>query len=420
MKQGESADLYLIKYKKTYICIEIGTKVKKRLLFNDLERYVDHKNALVVTGMRQVGKTTLMRQVYDQIAGPKLWFDFENPLDTLYFEDQDYSNSYQSLCLKAGVKEERLHVFIDEVQHFPEITQIVKYHIDHFGVKYYLTGSSNFYLKNLFPESLSGRKFLFQLHPLSFNEYLYFTDRKEKLLETSDLDNLLKSSNHYKDFIEFEAEYQDYLSYGGFPEVCLTQNQDTKLLVLRNIFSSFFEKDLAVLSDLQDIRELRNLILLLAPRAGNLLDVTRIASELGVQRTKVYQYLEFLQGVFFLDLLPKYSKSIDRSVAGGRKVYFADNGLLQVAGQVSQGQLLENSVSNQLKPYGEVSFYPKKNAAEIDFIVNKQVAFEVKTQGTDRDTQKLKRLADKLDLSNYRVVSQKYFEHEKALFPQMI
>src|SRR5664280_1553180 len=135
--------------------------MKKRLLYNELVRYLNHKNALIITGMRQVGKTTLMRQIYDEIKDAKLWFDFENPLDTMCFEDEDYNNIYKNLIKQAN--NEKPVIFIDEIQNFPRITSIIKYHIDHYKLKYIITGSSNFYLRNLFPESLSGRKFLFTL-----------------------------------------------------------------------------------------------------------------------------------------------------------------------------------------------------------------------------------------------------------------
>ena len=69
-----------------------------------------------------------------------------------------------------GKKIGKLSVFIDEIQNFPEITKVIKFLIDHNSVKFYLTGSSSFYLKNLFPESLSGRKFLYELPPMSFQE----------------------------------------------------------------------------------------------------------------------------------------------------------------------------------------------------------------------------------------------------------
>ena len=87
-------------------------------------------------------------------------------------------------------------------------------------------------------------------------------------------------------------------------------------------------------SDMKDVRELRDLILLLAPRNGNMIDISKIASSLGISRMKVYTYLEFLQGIFFLKLVSKYTGSIDKSVAAGKKVYFSDSGLLNLIARV--------------------------------------------------------------------------------------
>ena len=143
---------------------------KKRLLYYDLEKNLSNKNIIIITGMRQVGKTTIMKQLYQGLGQvKKLWFDFDNPLDQKVFEDIDYKNIYRRLAENAELnKKERIYVFIDEIQNYPEITKILKYLLDNYGVKFIVTGSSNFYLKNLFPESLSGRKFLYELWPLSF------------------------------------------------------------------------------------------------------------------------------------------------------------------------------------------------------------------------------------------------------------
>lgn len=81
--------------------------------------------------MRQVGKTTLLRQVYDSLNEAKLWFDFNNPLDMLHFEDVDYHKIYQYLSKLAGNGSNKLFVLIDDIQNFPEITKIIKFHIDH-------------------------------------------------------------------------------------------------------------------------------------------------------------------------------------------------------------------------------------------------------------------------------------------------
>lgn len=358
-----------------------------------------------------------MHQLYDNLEiKTKLWFDLGNPLDQKIFEDIDYDSIYSRLNQLAGGGNDRLFVFIDEIQNFPEITKVIKYLIDHHKVKFVVTGSSSYYLKNLFPESLSGRKFLYQLAPLSFREMLYFrglVDKKEAVG-----DDLVK--NGQIDNITFEKRkvfYEEYLQFGGFPEVITTDGVETKTAILKNIFASFFEKDLKILSDYKDIRELRDLILLLVPRVGSLLDVSKLASELGVERQKIYGYLEFLQGTFFLKLLSKFSKSIDRSVAGGRKVYFSDTGLLNTIGRVNDGQLFENAVVNQLDPYGKISFYNQRNTMEIDAVLDGKIALEIKMNGSVRDLDKLQKLSEKLGLGNSFVISKSHLKDNIFLSP---
>lgn len=397
--------------------------MKKRLLFYQLSKWIDHKSALVVTGMRQVGKTTLMKQLFNELPEdkPKFWFDFENPFDQKVFEDIEYNNIYLRLKEMAGArKNQKIYVFIDEIQNFPEITKIIKYLIDHYSVKFFLTGSSNFYLKNLFPESLSGRKFLFNLSPLNFQECLYFRDKislKEAEEKNKTFDQKPISIFTAK---KFELDYEEYLKFGGFPEVVTTEDSETKKQVLKNILQSFFEKDLKLLSDYKDIKELRDLLLLLVPRIGSMLDVTKVANELRVDRATVYSFLEFLQGIFVIRLLPKFSKSIDRSVAGGRKIYFTDNGILNALGKVNEGQSFENSMVNQIANYGDLSFYNKRNTAEIDLILDKQTAFEVKLRGTERDCQKLANLSESLGLKDRFVISKSFVEQKGFLSPVQI
>ena len=394
--------------------------MKKRFLFHTIKKNIDHKNALIITGMRQVGKTTLMKQIYDEVEAPKLWFDFDNPLDMLQFEEVDYNKIFHNLKNSLNTTGKRIYIFIDEIQNLPEITKIIKYHIDYYNVKYIVTSSSNFYLKNLFPESLSGRKFLFVLPPLNFSEYLYFHDKTgEQPQERISFDFILEKQNR----VEFEksnADYEDFIEFGGFPEVVLTKDTETKKAVLKNIFASFFEKDIKILTDLKDIRELRNLILLLVPRTGNILDITKIAGELEINRVKMYNYLDFLQGAFFLQLVSKFSKSIDRSVAGGKKVYFADTGMLNIIGKVNNGQLFENAIANQLKAYGDLSFYNQRNTAEIDFILDKETAFEVKINATEKDLKRTSYLAEKIGVKNSYLIGKNFTEIEKTIFPMFL
>ncbi|MCX6793484.1 MAG: ATP-binding protein [Candidatus Gottesmanbacteria bacterium] len=394
--------------------------MQKRLLFYELKKHITHKNALIITGMRQVGKTTLMRQLYDEINTAKLWYDLDNPLDQKIFESLDYHSIYAYLTTQVTDHKQRLTVFLDEVQNLPQITKVIKFLLDQYGVKFIITGSSSFYLKHLFPESLSGRKFLYELYPLAFREFLYF----KNILSFTQANNRslheqLLSANEIE-YIRRKQYYDEYVAFGGFPEVVMNPDSATKKLILKNIFAIFFEKDLQLLSDYKDMRELRDLILLLVPRVGSMLDITKIASELGVERTKIYAYLEFLQKTFFIRLIPKYTLSIDRSVAGGKKIYFTDTGILNTIGTVNDGQQFENAVMNQLILYGTVSFYNQRNVTEIDAIINKDTAIEIKLTGTQNDYVKLLKWANKIHINNVWIMSKTHRSFAHCALPHFL
>ncbi|MCZ7612736.1 MAG: hypothetical protein M5T52_04120 [Ignavibacteriaceae bacterium] len=142
---------------------------------------------------------------------------------------------------------------------------------------------------------MSGRKFIFILQPISFNEYLFFNDKITKREPNKNLD--LKSSYSLLDFKKYETDYQAYLEYGGFPEVVTTTDNATKKLILKIYLLHFLKKDIKVLSDVKDILELRDLILMLVPRTGNIIDITKLSNQLGINRVKIYYYLELLQGI---------------------------------------------------------------------------------------------------------------------------
>ena len=147
----------------------------RRKLLSILQSYVSLKEILVITGMRRVGKSSLLKMIYDSLPSVnKLMLDIENPLDRSIFEEKDYNNIIINLS-KLGVdKTQKMYVLLDEIQAFPEIVKPMKYLFDHHEIKFVVTGSSSFYLKNLCPESLSGRKIELELYPLDFDEFLYF------------------------------------------------------------------------------------------------------------------------------------------------------------------------------------------------------------------------------------------------------
>ncbi|MEK7627267.1 MAG: ATP-binding protein [Patescibacteria group bacterium] len=382
-----------------------------RKLEAQLKKNLHSKQAIIVTGMRRVGKTTILRELYETISNNKIWFDFENPLDVKYFEDIDYNDIYQNIIQKGNLNAlKRVYVFIDEVQNYPEISKIVKYLIDHYGVKFVLTGSASYYLKNLFPESLAGRKIIFEMYPLDFEEFLIFKkENRERYQKIKNKKNITEL-----DYELYDKYYQEFVEWGGFPEVVLASDKDAKRQWLEDIFGSYYQQEIVNLADYRKGHKVRDLIILLAVRTGSRLDLVKLSQELQIQRATVYSYLAFLQDTYFIHLVSKLSRSVDREVSGTQKVYFCDNGILRVMARVSDGQLIENAVYNQLKTKGHVSYFRKKSGAEIDFILDKKMAYEVKRTASPVDVRSLERMRRLAKLKQGFVVSQQYVKVGKG------
>src|SRR3989344_4449803 len=264
----------------------------QRQLFPKIEAELATKEITVITGMRRVGKTTALRHLYDLVKSEnKTMLDLENPLHRKVFEEVNYDSIWHNLQEFGITNTAKAHIFIDEVQNLPTLSRAVKYLYDHWDVKFVLTGSSSYYLRNLFPESLSGRKMIFEMHPLTFAEFLTFK-QVNRVAETSFL-----SKARHKNKIAYEKlvpYYNEYMEFGGFPSVVLEKNQERKRKMLSEIFTSYFEKDAKNLADFRDMSKLRDLILLLIPRIGSRIEVLKLSTALSVSRETVYTYLAFL------------------------------------------------------------------------------------------------------------------------------
>lgn len=379
----------------------------ERTIHKQLKDRIDTPEIVVVTGMRRVGKTTALQMIFNEIPSKnKVFIDIENPIDQRVFEEKDYNNIWANLQVYGISNKERSYIFLDEIQAMPSIVKAVKYLHDHYNVKFFLTGSSSFYLKNLFPESLAGRKIVFDLYPLSFEEFLIFKNYAKEFHES------LTDKDNNKNPVTFEKSrklYEEYLEYGGFPQVVLTEDRNEKITQLNDIFKSYFEKDVRLISDFKQIRHFRDLLLLLLQRTGSKLVISKLASEVGISRETVYAYLAFLEGTYFINLVTPFTRNPDREVSGAKKVYLCDNGFFRHFGRVSNGALLENAVYLNLRKYGTIQYYQRRSGREIDFILAERlVGLEVKRTGTADDYRRLESLGKSLALQEYYIITQEY------------
>lgn len=377
-----------------------------------LEAELNTREIVVITGMRQVGKTTLLTHLFDRAPSTnKALIDLENPLHRKLFEEENFDNVWKNLESFGVTPKTKAYLFIDEIQNLPMVSSVVKYLYDHWPVKFFLTGSSSFYLKNLFSESLSSRKVVYELFPLTFGEFLIFKGIGQSAPVGFGQKALNKNIVSYQKLIKFFDEYREF---GGFPAVVLEPDFSRKRNVLEQVFKSYFEIDVKSLADFRDLSKLRDMILLLSARVGSKLDITKLSSELGVTRETVYSYLEFLSQTYFISFLPRTTKSVDRRISGQKKLYLCDGGLANVIGKLSGGALFEQAVFQTLRPHHSLAYFAK-GEREIDFIVDETAGLEAKLTATGRDLADLSKRAKGLRLAEYYIVSHSFDQQNKVI-----
>jgi len=368
-----------------------------RAIFFEIEKYFRTDEIIVVTGCRQTGKTTTLRYFFEKVDSQnKLFLDLENVLNRKYFEEENYEtikSAFEFLGLNFSKK---AYIFIDEIQYVKNLPSVVKYLKEHYKVKFFLTGSASFYLKNLFSESLSGRKYIFNIYPLTFKEFIKFKGYKVVEHPPKILDRIL------------ESLFQEYINFGGFPGVALKKDSGEKRKKIQDIFSSYFEMEVEKLKDFAKLSKVRDTLLLLFSHSTLLLDVSKLSQELGITRITLKEYLDFFEKTFFFDFIKPFSQNKDVEIRKRAKIYPVDVGLAREFGTSEIGKLFEIAVYQNIKVKNTVNYYRKKSGVEIDFIVNKKDAFEVKVSPYVSDVSKLIKLFSNLKgIGNYKIVSLK-------------
>lgn len=372
----------------------------KRQIFDELKAHLTEPEVTVVTGMRRTGKTTALHFLLEQVSHEnKLYLDLER----LEYRRIFLKNSFQEMeadLAFLGIDFTKPSVIaIDEVQLIPEVVSFVKYYHDHFSVKFLLSGSSSFYLKNKLSESLAGRKTIFEMHPLDFGEFLAFRGKDSQRLKT-----MRWAPFRELVYTSYQQDYEEYLKFGGFPQVVLSDSEDKKSRALRDILNSYLELDVKLLADYSVIDDLYKLVTMLAGRIGSKLDYQKLSILTGISRHKVKDYLQLFKATYFLQVLSPFSLNPDRSIAVQPKIYFSDTGLIGQLAQVSSDALFENAICNQLTPLGQVNYHQKKSGQEIDFILNGEQAIEVKETPGPSDLKKLRARATALGLTTTTLI----------------
>jgi len=328
-----------------------GIEMIKRSLEKGILNRLDDEKIIIIYGARQVGKTTLLRKLFEN-ESDVLWFNGDEAHSHALLSD---SNSER---FKAIIGKNRFLV-IDEAQRIEDIGLKLKIIYDNIpDVKVIVSGSSSFVLASSVNEPLTGRKWEFLLHPFSFEELVADT-------------NLLKEL----------SLLEQRLLYGSYPEV-VTKSEDARSLLIE-LSSSYLYKDVLEFGKLLKSNKLINLLRALAFQIGNEVSLSEISRLVSLDVKTVDKYLAVLEKSFVIFSIPSFARNLRNEIKKGRKFYFVDVGVRNalinqfapLANRNDVGGLWENYLISERRKYlsdnniyGSSYFWRTHSQAEIDYI----------------------------------------------------
>ena len=328
----------------------MGNYITRTLESKILQNMADNK-AVIVYGARQVGKSTMLKHLLKDTDNV-LWLYGDQPQTQSFFADISVSN------IKSLIGGNRI-VVIDEAQMIKDIGIKLKTFTDYLDdIKVIATGSSSFDLANKINEPLTGRKWEYQLLPLSFKE-------------TADASSVFEEMGHL----------ETRLIYGYYPEVVMHPGEEKERLL--ELVTSYLYKDVLILENLQKAEKITKLLQALAFQVGSQVSYTEIAALVGLDCKTVEKYIDLLEKAFIIYRLTSYSRNLRNELKTCKKIFFYDNGVRNALISAfnplglrdDTGLLWENFIMAELfkkdrnaKKFARRWFWRTKQKQEIDLI----------------------------------------------------
>ena len=338
-----------------------------RTLQAKIEERLAPGKAVLIYGARRVGKTILLKEIFNKIEGKKM---------LLIGEDMDVQNMLQnrSVLHYRQLFEGINLLAIDEAQSIPEIGSVIKLIIDEIPhIQVIATGSSSFDLLNKIGEPLVGRASQFLLTPFSIRE-------------------IAQKQNG----MELRQNLENRIVYGSYPEVVGMTSNTMKEEYLRDIVNAYLLKDILAIDGLRNTAKMNRLLQLVAFQIGSEVSYEELGKQLGMHRETVEKYLDLLSKVFVVYKLGAFSRNMRKEVSKAGKWYFYDNGIRNAIignfkdanSRMDMGKLWENFfITEKLKDnqnhllHCQFHFWRTYDQQEIDLIEEKNEvinAYEMK------------------------------------------
>jgi predicted AAA+ superfamily ATPase len=287
----------------------------KREIFQELKEHLTQKEISLLVGPRQVGKTTLMRELVahlESIGKKYIFLSLDNEADEKYFTSQTELIEKIKIHLAPGS-----FVFIDEIQRKKDAGIFLKgiYDLD-LPYKFIVSGSGSLELKEKIHESLAGRKRIFEINPVNFKEFVNFkTDYRHE--------------DRIGSYFEIEKDrtktfLKEYLNFGGYPRVILASHVLEKNKIMGEIFRSCVEKDLLSLLEIDRPKAFSLMIKIIASQSGQILNYSKLGQQIGLTFAPLKKYLWYAQKIFLLRIVRPYFTNKQKEITRSPVAYFHD------------------------------------------------------------------------------------------------
>lgn len=362
-----------------------------RSIYQDLLDHIHKKECTILIGARQTGKSTLLKQLNEALtkAGETVVLLNLERKDILLELNQSPENIFRYFPKKEKKKN---YLLVDEVQYLQNPTNFLKLLYDEHAqhLKIIATGSSAFYIDRQIKDSLAGRKKIFELPTLDFEEFLLFKNQETLLKELKSLRTGVKQKSTAES--QLWTALDEYINYGGYPAVVLENNVKDKIERLQEIRDSFVKRDILE-AGITDETKFYRLMMLLAAQTGNLINTNELANTLRLTHQATDNYLYVLQKCFHISLSKPFFSNLRKELVKMPKLYFNDLGLRNVLvnyfapmeQRADKGALLENFVYRRLReqfPKEQIKFWRTADGNEVDFVLEESTtggkAIEVK------------------------------------------
>jgi hypothetical protein len=358
----------------------------KRIIYTDIIADLKRKDVGIIIGPRQVGKTTLLKEISHFCRKSKSkyrYFNLELPADANYF-GRDFNVVLIDLCKKKGL------ILIDEFHYLPNATKLFKAIYDAFrGVKIFASGSSAIEMHKHLKESLAGRRRLYRLFPLSFSEWLPSKSKSIKL--PKDIYASVNLATHRR----LKKYFEEFVVFGGMPGLVHEKTPEAKKRLLLDLVATYIQKDIKALLREEDILSFNRFLSLLAAQEGSLLSENSASQDLNYSLRQVRKDLAILSQMFLLDMLKPFFTNRGRELKQVNKIYFFCSGIRNAIlrdfrilnKRPDKGVLLESFVLHEIQKYLKVSqeiyYWRTREKEEVDFIIVQDrvpIAVEVKSR----------------------------------------